>query len=234
LAAAFLGLSAGLSVFDVRIAHFFRDTAHRHVRVGRNLDDMFTHINETTLTVGGLAVYAVARLAGQRTIADVALHTAESVAAASLTSQVIRGPLGRTRPLNTTPEYENQYSFKFLKGFVRFENRAFPSIHSSSGFAAASAIVAEVQWRNPRATWFVAVPSYALALTPGLSRMYLGQHWASDIVSGAFLGTFYGWRVVDYAHRHQTPIDRVFLGSVDQARIGRGPHVASLSWTVAF
>ena len=234
VAAAFIGVSAGLSVFDVRIAHFFRDTAQMHVRAGQRLDGVFTHINETTLTIGGLAIYGVARLTNQRTIADVALHATESVVAASLSSQLIRGPLGRTRPLNTTPEFQNQYSFKFLKGFEHFENRAFPSIHSSSGFAVASAIVAEVHRRDPGASWLVGVPLYGLALTPGLARMYLGQHWASDIVSGAFLGTFYGWRIVDYSHQHWTPIDRAFLGSVDRARIGRSPRTATFRWTIPF
>jgi membrane-associated phospholipid phosphatase len=104
--------------------------------------------------------------------------------------------------------HPDQYDFHFMKGFSRFENRAFPSIHSSSGFAAASAIVAEVRRRNPSAAWAVGVPAYAIALTPGLSRMYLGQHWASDIFASAFLGTFYGWRV-EYSHL-TTPVDRVF------------------------
>src|SRR5262249_14570804 len=98
VAAAFFAASAGLSVFDARLANHFQDTSLTHVRVGRDLDDIFTHVNETTLTVGGLAVYAIARVAKQETVADIALHTAESVAAASLTAQVIRGPLGRTRP----------------------------------------------------------------------------------------------------------------------------------------
>ena len=231
-----LAVSAGLSVFDVRIAHFFRDTAHMHVRAGQRLDGVFTHINETTLTVGGLAVYGIARLANQRTIADVAFHAAESVVAASLTqSGHSRAARPHASAQHQLPNFRINTSFKFLKGFTHFENRAFPSIHSSSGFAAASAIVAEVHRRDPGASWFVGVPAYALALTPGLSRMYLGQHWASDIVSGAFLGTFYGWRIVDYSHPHlTTPIDRAFLGSVDRTRIGRSPRTATFRWTIPF
>jgi len=233
--AALFGVSAGVSLFDVRIARYFQDTTRRHVRVGRRLDGAFTRINETTLTVGGLAVYAAARLAKQRAVADVAFHVAESVAAASLTSQLIRGPLGRSRPQNATPAYEDQYEFKFLKGFTRFANRAFPSIHSSSGFAAASAIVSEIEHRNRPAMWYVAVPSYALALTPGLSRMYLGQHWASDIIAGAVIGTFYGQRIVRYSHAHPTtPVDRLFLGSVDKRRISRSRGGLSLSWGTTF
>jgi hypothetical protein len=223
IAAGFLAASVGLSVFDARIAHWFRDTTLAHVRFGDKWDDVFTHVNETTLTVGGLAV------------ADVAFHTAESVAAASLTAQVIRGPLGRTRPRDTERSHDEQYEFHFFKGFTHFQERAFPSIHSSSGFAAASAIVAEVKLRQPGALWYVAVPAYALALTPGLSRMYLGQHWASDIFAGAFLGTFYGWRVVDYSHAHPTTrVDRIFLGSVQHAQINVQRGSLTVGWSTAF
>jgi hypothetical protein len=212
IAAGFFAASAGLSLFDAKIARNFQDTSYVHVRVGKRLDDIFTHVNETTLTVGGLAVWGLARLAHQQTVADGAFHVAESVAAASLTAQVIRGPLGRTRPRDAEHPFEDQYEFHFMKGFTHFQQRAFPSIHSSSGFAAAAAIVEEVHLRNPGAAWLVGVPAYVLAATPGLSRMYLGQHWASDIFAGAFLGTFYGKRIVSYSHAHErTPVDRVFL-----------------------
>jgi hypothetical protein len=196
IAAGFLVASAGLSIFDARIARWFTDTTQAHVREGKDLANNLTHINETTLTVGGLIVYGVARISKAKNVADVAFHVAESVAAASLTAQVIRGPLGRTRPDSTHPPYDDQYDFNFMKGFV---------------------------------------PAYALALTPGLSRMYLGKHWASDILSGAFLGTFYGWRIVDYSHEHPTtPIDRIFLGSVKHARISADRGGLTLSWTASF
>jgi membrane-associated phospholipid phosphatase len=234
-ALATVAVSAGLSAFDARIEHNFQDTTLFHVREGRKLDDVFTHVNETTITVGGLAAYAIARVTGHHTIADVTFHAAEAVAAASLTSQVIRGPLGRTRPQNADRPYDDQYEFHFFKGFTHFQQRAFPSIHSASGFAAASALVAEVKRRDPSATWYVAVPAYLLALTPGLSRMYLGQHWASDIVSGAFVGTFYGLRVVNYSHEHPTTrIDRIFLGSAEHLRVGASPAGASMSWSTTF
>jgi membrane-associated phospholipid phosphatase len=235
IAASFLAASAGLSIFDVRITRWFTDTSQAHVRRGIDFANKFTHVNETTLTVGGLIVYGVAKIAKANTVADVAFHVAESVAAASLTAQVIRGPLGRTRPLATNPQYDDQYEFHFMKGFSHFDQRAFPSIHSSSGFAAASALTAEIKRRDPSAVWFVAVPAYALALTPGISRMYLGQHWASDIFSGAFLGTFYGWRIVDYSHDHPTTrIDRIFLGSVKHTRISAERGGLTFSWNATF
>lgn len=234
VAGVFLAASAGLSYFDGRIARNFADTTYTHVRVGEKLDDIFTHINETTLTVGGLAIYAVAKLTKQQSLADIAFHTAESVAAASLTAQVIRGPLGRTRPKDAKEPYD-QYEFHFMQGFGHFQQRSFPSIHSSSGFAAAAALSEEVNMRAPGARWWLGVPLYALAATPGLSRMYLGQHWASDIFSGAFLGVFYGRRVVDYSHSHPTTrIDRIFLGSVKGAQIHFIPGGAQVGWSSTF
>ncbi len=233
--AVFLGASGLLSIYDARIAQNFQDTTWRHVRVGKKLDDIFTHINETTLTVGGLAVWGIGRLARQETVADVGIHVAESVAAASLTAQVIRGPLGRTRPKDADKPFQNQYDFHFMKGFSHFQQRAFPSIHSSSGFAAASAILEEVKVRNPGATWWVGVPAYILAATPGLSRMYLGQHWASDIFAGAFLGTFYGQRVVSYSHAHErTRVDRIFLGGARNTSFDFRRGGATINWSMHF
>ena len=231
VAGVFFAATAGMSAFDRRIASFFEDTSLLHVREGQRLDQAFTHINETTLTVGGLLTYGIGRLSGSEPVADIGLHVAEAVFVASITSQVIRGPLGRSRPTTS----ESQYDFHFFQGFGNFKYRAFPSIHSSSGFAAASVITAETKRRNPDALWYVAPIAYGLALTPGLSRMYLGQHWASDVFAGAFLGTFVGWRIANYTHAHpRNRVDRFFLGAIEGAHVGVDGGVRQLSWRGAF
>lgn len=199
-AGAFVVAAAGISHFDPTIERFFRDTTRVHVRVGRSLDGFFTNFNETTLTLAGVATYGLGRLVRSPTLSGDALHATEAVVGASLASQLIRGPLGRSRPSAT--DYTDQYDFHFLGGFTHFAYRAFPSIHSSSGFAVASAIVEETRLQDPHALWAVAPVAYAFALTPGLSRLYLGQHWASDIFAGACMGTFAGLKAVDYSHAH--------------------------------
>ena len=229
---SYLAVTAGVSIFDKRIEHFFEDTTLSHVREGERLDKYFTHINETTLTVGGLLTYGAARLLHAPTVADIAFHASESVILASLSSQVIRGPLGRARP-SVSPD--NQYNFHPFKGFTGFDRRAFPSIHSSSGFAAASAIVAETKLRDPSALKFVAPIAYVLALTPGLSRMYLGEHWASDVFAGAFMGTWAGWRVVDYSHSHRHNwFDRTFLGTAAHLSPAYQNGAVSFGWSGTF
>jgi len=52
---------------------------------------------------------------------------------------------------------------------------------------------------------------YGGASMVGLSRMYHNRHWASDVVLGAAVGTFTGWKVVQYSHAHHTKIDRFIL-----------------------
>jgi membrane-associated phospholipid phosphatase len=210
---AFFVGSFGMSRFDPTIAKYFQEPARQRNPTMRKLAEGFSHVQETTLTFGGLLTYGIARLAKARDVEAVALHATESIVAASLTSQVIRGPLGRARPKDATPIFEDQYEFHWFNGFRHFEYRAFPSIHSSSAFAAATAIVTETHRRSPGATWYVAPLAYVIAAGPGYSRIYLGQHWASDVFMGAFIGAFYGQRVVDYAHAHpDNRVDRFFLG----------------------
>ena len=63
---------------------------------------------------------------------------------------------------------------------------------------------------------------YTAAMVPGLTRVDLDQHWASDVVAGAFVGALIGSRVVSYAHSHRrSRLDRALLG-VSAAPDGRG------------
>jgi membrane-associated phospholipid phosphatase len=228
--------SYGVSRFDPRIAQYFQRPSAQDDAAKRNFAENFTKLQETSLTLAGVATYGIGKLSKSRTVADIGLHVTEAVVAASVTSQIIRGPMGRSRPEVTN--FEDQYDFHPFAGFTQFKFRAYPSIHTSSSFAAATVLTLETARRNPRATWVVAPLTYLLASTPAYSRMYLGQHWASDIFMGAFFGVFYGARVVDYSHDHpDNRFDRFFLGREPTEgirldyRSGRG---ATLSYGLTF
>ena len=208
-AAALVG-SIALSTADVRIAAGFNNETHRTAsrdRLARN----FAKVQEGTLTVGNLALWGIGRLTGLDALADITFHAAESVVVGSAASQVIRGPLGRARP---HVNFDDQYNFKFFGGFTDFDHRAFPSIHMASSVAVATVYTLETHRRAPSATWFVAPVAYLLAAGPGISRMYTGQHWASDILAGAFVGAMAGTKIVRYNHsvKPDNRVNRVFLG----------------------
>ncbi|MGH8519088.1 MAG: phosphatase PAP2 family protein, partial [Panacagrimonas sp.] len=110
--------------------------------------------------------------------------------------------------------YQDQYDFAPFRGFREFEYRAFPSIHSASAYAVATVYTLETHRRARKLTWLVGPVAYSLATTPGLSRMYTGQHWASDVLAGAFLGTLAGAKIVRYNHevKPDNRVNRFFLG----------------------
>ena len=79
--------------------------------------------------------------------------------------------------------------------------------------------------------WFAAPLLYGAAMVPGITRVYLNQHWASDIVSGAFVGTFFGAKVVHYAHTHRrTKLDRALMATTIMPD-GRGGVYVGASFT---
>jgi membrane-associated phospholipid phosphatase len=191
--------SAAVSHFDRRIAHWSQTADVQGSSSREDVMDALTKINELPLTLAALGTYALGRVAHSNTITDVGLHASEAMLLTVAVSEVIRIPVGRKRP-HAAPD--DQYKFEFGGGLSKFEDRSFPSLHASAAFAAASAIVGEMRLRNPGAARYAAPALYAAAMVPGLTRIYLDQHWASDVAAGAALGALLGSRVVTYAHSH--------------------------------
>lgn len=220
--AVFLAGSVALSTADVRITRWATDTSVHSGGLDK-LATNFAKLQEGTLTLGNLALYGIARLAKAPAMADITFHAAESVVAGSIASQLIRGPLGRSRPYETN--YRDQYDFHPFQGFTNFKYRAFPSIHTASAFAVATVYTMETKRRAPGAVWLVGPVAYAIAAGPGLARLYNGQHWASDIFSGAFLGVFAGAKIIGYNHdvKPRNRVNRFFLGDNNlQLELGEG------------
>jgi membrane-associated phospholipid phosphatase len=63
---------------------------------------------------------------------------------------------------------------------------SFPSGHVSRAFSVATFLSARFR------TWNVAVPLFAYAVLMGISRMYVGVHWPTDVLAGAVIGSLLG------------------------------------------
>lgn len=210
LTGAAVGATVGLSFVDVRIARWTRQPRVQGDSSRRDLVKSVTVVNEMPLTVLAVATYGVGKLSGSRAVADVGLHLTESLVVTELLSEGVRIALGRARPRASA---EDQYNFRPGKGLSEFEYRAFPSLHAAVAFATAASLVEEVRIHKPSASKYASPLLYAAATIPGFTRLYLDQHWASDVLAGGFVGALIGARVVQHAHGHRTWIDKALLGT---------------------
>ena len=97
-----------------------------------------------------------------------------SVAIAGVITQGLKITIDRPRPYE---KYDGVYPDKIEEG------QSFPSGHTTLAFATVTSLT--LQYKK----WYIAVPAYAWAAGVGYSRMYLGQHYPSDVIAGAVVGT---------------------------------------------
>jgi undecaprenyl-diphosphatase len=91
---------------------------------------------------------------------------------------------------------------------------AFPSGHSSRAFALATLLATRMR---PR----VGATSLVLAGLVGLSRIYVGAHWPSDVLAGAVLGI--GLGLAWWAFEKRSARYRAFRGRLIASVRGRRP-----------
>jgi membrane-associated phospholipid phosphatase len=220
--------SALLSLYDARIAHGIGDTLlHARHSGYTTAAKRASVVTETVLMGAGGVVYFVANRERKEATANVALHSTISVLSAATFIQVVRGITGRARPYVVDEDGRshdsNPYDFNPLHGFTSFNYRSFPSMHAMASFAVASALSQEMRFRHTPRRNIISPALYAGAAIPALARLYLDEHWASDIALGVFLGVSSGQKVVQYTHSHPNNwLDRRFLGSRATATVSVG------------
>jgi len=218
-----------IAQYDTKIARWFQSPQVQDGQSRHDLVNALTHVNETPLTIASILTYGVGRLAGSSMLSDVGAHWFEAMATTDVTSELIRGPIGRARPRVVSDSSAS--TFKAGSGFTSFDHRSFPSLHSAAAYATAAALTAEIGERNHKAMWIAGPILYTAAAVPGLTRMYLDQHWASDIAAGAFVGILFGNKIVHYAHSHRrNRIDRFLLGT-NVMPLGGGRYAVTSSFT---
>ena len=99
---------------------------------------------------------------------------------AVLTNLWLKRMVNRVRPFVRFPE------LTVLTTIPR--DASFPSGHTAASFAVAAAIYMEGYKKSGRLL-------YLLATLIGLSRLYLGVHYPTDVIAGAIVGVFSAWVV---------------------------------------
>jgi membrane-associated phospholipid phosphatase len=119
----------------------------------------------TGLAVGNLSVFYF----GGEKERDAAKLAVTSWAGAAITAFTLKSAFNRERPEKDSPRY----------------NSSFPSGHTANWFALATVYSA----KYPK----YAIPLYAAGVIVGLSRIYQGEHYPSDVLAGAAIGVGFGY-----------------------------------------
>jgi membrane-associated phospholipid phosphatase len=206
---AFVAGTVVMLQFDRRIA----ESMDRNKTDFRNNSaKVLKDVNERTLMVVSAAGYVIGRLGRIERLADIGLHSVEALVLTSALSTIGKSGLGRARP--HVSGGGDPFDFHPGKGFNDPAYRSFPSLHEGGTFAFAAVVTSETARMWPASRPFVGLLLYTLAVLPGAGRIYTGNHWSSDVVMGAALGSFAGWKVVRYNHSHpENRLDRWLLGA---------------------
>jgi membrane-associated phospholipid phosphatase len=122
-----------------------------------------------------LLAYGVARLTGHEGLADASRRIGAEVAVAGLATLALKEAVGRARP-SEAPDDPDRFA-----PFSR--HQSFPSGHTAIAFAAATALSDEIH--SAWTPWI----AYPVAAAVGWSRVHDREHWTSDVVVGAAVGT---------------------------------------------
>jgi undecaprenyl-diphosphatase len=127
------------------------------------------------VSVGVPVGYFVAGLIhNNKDLKQKAAYTAATILLNTATTTLLKNVVKRERPYHT---YTGIFPNKIESDY------AFPSGHTSSAFATATSLAITTK------KWYVAVPAFAWSASVGYSRIYLGQHYPSDVIMGAVVGT---------------------------------------------
>ena len=138
---------------------------------------VWTNLSSTSkyISVGVPVGYFVAGLIhSNKDLKQKAVYTAATILLNTATTTLLKNVVKRERPYNV---YTGIFPDKLESDY------SFPSGHTSSAFATATSLAITTK------KWYVALPAYAWSAGVGYSRIYLGQHYPSDVLMGALVGT---------------------------------------------
>ncbi|NIP79567.1 MAG: phosphatase PAP2 family protein [Gemmatimonadetes bacterium] len=196
--------------FDEPVAMAIRDSVFQETpglkRTARSFN--LLGVPGSLIISGGL--YAGGLISGNRNMADVGLHVGEAILLAEGVTYALKLLAGRARP---GVDINDPFNFSFGRGFGAGDDfQSFPSGHTSAAFATAAAAAHEIERIWGGNDYLIGFLTYGPAAMVGLSRMFDNRHWTSDVVFGAAIGAFSGWKVVRYNHSNpDNPVDDFFL-----------------------
>ncbi|MGH7663102.1 MAG: phosphatase PAP2 family protein [Gemmatimonadaceae bacterium] len=201
---------AAMYPIDKAVADEMQEPRNQEQQMLRRAALEFNRLAYPGSLIIGASMYTIGRFADNERMADLGLHGTEAILVGLGVAGVMKVIIGRARPY---VDIDDPNNFGFLRGWMQPQYRSFPSGHSVAGFAAAAAVTSEAKRWWPGSQRYVAPIMFGGAALIGIARMYDNKHWASDVVLGAAIGSFAGWKIVRYHHtRPDNVVDDLLLG----------------------
>lgn len=121
-----------------------------------------------------LSVLAVGIFNKDKKLQKQSYHIIGSLLINTAITQGMKYSINRSRPYEDYPTLIHPYTIE--------KDASFPSGHTSTAFAMATSL--SIQYKK----WYVVVPAFAWAGSVAYSRMYLGEHYPTDVFAGAVIG----------------------------------------------
>lgn len=119
------------------------------------------------------AIFIDGKITGNKKLVKNSYEQIGSLAIAVASTFALKEIANRERPYE---KYNGVYPQQFEYG------HSFPSAHAALSFATATTL--SLQYKK----WYVVVPAYAWAASCSFSRIYLGEHYPTDVLAGAAIG----------------------------------------------
>lgn len=161
-----------IRMFDEKIVVYINKNLKR-----KYLDYFFiatTYLGSDVFALGFLLAFAILPVSR---IDDFSLYAAIALILTSMTVGILKNTIKRKRPFETIFELDSMK--------IGIDQYSFPSGHTSAAFCIA-VTCALVTSGN-----IVSMVYVFLAMLVAFSRVYLGVHYPSDVISGAFIGSFF-------------------------------------------
>lgn len=131
--------------------------------------------SEPLCVAAPISMFAVSLINHDQNLKKNSFKLAESIVITAAITEVMKVAINRDRPFI-------KYPLDVFPNQIDETGKSMPSAHTALAFTTATSIYLAY----PK--WYVALPAFTWATAVGYSRMYLGQHYPSDVLVGAIVG----------------------------------------------
>ena len=121
-----------------------------------------------------IALFAVGLLNNNRTLKEQSVEVLGGLALTTVLTEGLKVIVNRQRPYE---KYADIYPYQYENG------KSFPSGHAAVAFSTATSLAMLYK------KWYITAPAYLWSTGVAYSRLYLGQHYPSDVLASAIVGS---------------------------------------------